>query len=93
MIARCGRFGAPFPKPQVLGKTTLHALSFDLSNCQFGALISCFQAPSKHGHCVRGYGMLTVTYTCSVHGFPKRQSCTLPEGKKEYIGSKIQIFI
>ena len=59
------------------GKTTLHALSFDPSNCQFGALISCFQAPSKHGRCVRGYSMLIVAYTRSVCGFPKRQSCTV----------------
>ena len=64
------------------GKTTLHALSFYPSNGQFGALISCFQAPSKHGRCVRGYGMLIVAYMCYVHGFPERLLHTVGEFPK-----------
>ena len=104
LIAQCGRFRGQFSKLQVPGKTTLHALSFDPSNFQFWAQILCFQAPSKHEHCVHGYGMLIVTYTHSVCRFPegksrkvrdlpKGQSCTLHEVEKEYIGSKIQFFI
>ena len=86
------------------GKTTLHALSFDPSNLQFWAQILCFQAPLKHECCVRRYGMLIVMYTHFVHGFSKGNLCTvrefrkgqlrtLCEVKKEYIWSKVQIFM
>ena len=60
--------------------------------------------PTKHECFVRGYGIETVAYMCSIRGLPKGKSCTvrdLPKGQsrtlheveKEYIGSKNQIFI
>ena len=104
LIARCGRLGAQFWKPQVPGKTTLHALSFGPSKFQFLAQFSCFSMSSKHERCVRGYGISTVMYTCSVHGMPEGksrtvgelstgQSHTLQEVEKYYVGPKNQFFI
>ena len=69
LIAQCGRLGVQFSKPQVPGKTTLHALSFDPSKFQFLAQFSCFPMPSKHERCVRGYGISTITYTRFVSGY------------------------
>ena len=101
LIARCG---GQFSKPQVPGKTTLHALSFDPRKFQFWAQILYFPTLSKHEHCVRGYGISTVAYTHSVRRLPKvksrtvcdlskGQSRTLGEVEKYYIGSKNQFFI
>ena len=84
LIAQCGQFGRQFSKPQVPGKTTLHALSFDPSNFQFWAQILCFQAHSKHERCVCGYGMLIVAYTGSVCGFPEIQSRTVRDLPKRH---------
>ena len=42
LIAHCGQLNGQFSKPQVLGKTTLHALSFDPRKFQFLAKISIF---------------------------------------------------
>ena len=103
-IARCGRLGGQFSKPQVPGKTTLHALSFDPSKFQFLAQFLYFPMPSKPESCVCGYGISTVTYTRSVRGFPKGKSCTvrnlskrqsrtLREVEKIYVGPKNKRFI
>ena len=86
------------------GKTILHALSFDPSKFQFLAQFLCFPMPSKHEHCVHGYGISTVMYTHSIRGFPKGkarrvrdlskgQSCTLREVEKDYVGTKNNFFI
>ena len=48
LIARCGQLGGQFLKPQVPGKTTLHALSFDPSKFLFLAQFLYFPTPSKH---------------------------------------------
>ena len=104
LIARCGQLGGQFSKPQVPGKTKLHALSFDPRKFQFLAQFLYFPTPSKHERCVRGYGISTVTYTRSVCGFPegklrtlrdlsKGQSRTLCEVEKYCVGSKNQFFI
>ena len=77
LIARCGRLSGQFSKPQVPGKTTLHALSFDLSKFQFWAQILYFQALSKHEHCVRVYGVSTIMYTRFVRGLPEGKSRTV----------------
>ena len=83
LIAHCGQLGEQFSKPQVPGKTTLHALSFDPSKFQFWAQILCFQVPSKHEHCVHRYGMYIVMYTHSIRGFPEGKLhtvCDLSKG-------------
>ena len=104
LIDRCGRLGGQFSKPQVPGKTTLHALSFDPSKFQFLAHFLYFPMPSKHEHCVREYGISTVTYTHSVRRFPKGKSRTvrdlskgqlrtLREVGKTYVGPKNNFFL
>ena len=104
LIARCGQLGGQFSKPQVPGKTTLHALSFDPRKFQFLAEFSCFPMSSKQAWCVRGYGISTVVYTCFVHGFLEGNSCQirdmskgrsrmLREIWKGYVGPKSKFFL
>ena len=103
LIARCGRLDGQFSKPQVPGKTTLHALSFDPRKFQILAQFLYFLMPLKHECYVRGYGISTVTYMCSVRRLPegkshtvrdlsKGQSRTLCELEKDCVGPKNQFF-
>ena len=77
LIARHGQLGGQFSKLQVPGKTTLHALSFDPRKFHFLAKFSCFSTSSKQEHYVHGYGISTVMYTHSMHGFPEGKLCTI----------------